>query len=1107
MAQDKKPPRKTSARKKVKKKATKKVKGKPVPDSPQQKKPDNILTAPSSARPPRTKSGAHIERWTEILQEAGRARTINAPPRADQSEAAEAPDADRSEGGAEEANGEAEPEKLIGVIADTLDDDASIVIERASDWSSLQRGYESRVLTPTVLLVAMLESYRSASNNWGRTASVWSLAAERILAEQRRYEEWRASVMNAGFYPGMTIMGRGARAAASKIEREEGFDELLKTASRLCSSGFWTDEFGLDHLFAAMMTRSDLISRSILEQLDVATEDGVAAIVSGIAQSTDKKLWSAFFEEALEKTGPGKPHPTVPIAARFAADTPDADDLLDVEGEAKAFARYVAKQELDTPLAIGLFGDWGSGKSFFMHRMQRFVSELAGNGAPWCDHIVQVEFNAWHYIEGNLWASLVEHMLGALETWSKDENKEDQIEALFRQFESARQVERDSSEKLESAKRARNDAEGELDEARAALEERIKKRGQLNARTLWTLIDRTFAGKLANDNALASKLRDAGVTLGLPGLEKSARDLGGVIRQAGATRSRVRLLLGSLVSRKRSAVQWAIIVATVALAPFAVGAAWTWLSVNSGWPARIGAGIAELSALVSVVVAWAGRGLATASSALGELEGASTLLESVVKEETATRDKELAEAEASVATASERVAKAEARLSGARAAVDEAKRALEAETPRSRLTRFLKKRLDNGDYARHLGVVSMIRKDFELLSSIMTNRDWSAENRRRLVEAGVDAANLRTFDRIVLYIDDLDRCPAEKVVEVLQAVHLLLAFPLFVVVVGVDARWVSRSLIQHYPYLLNENVVGDVAEGNDDVPPTSRDAELIASSHDYLEKIFQVPYWVKPMDAESSVKFLEGLARQSNNMQADGKKAEDEATVGSGDVGELRPAGDAEIEESVADRDAPADNLPAGPPAAVTPAENVDQEFDDDTGDSEQEAPADITVPMLAELPLTEFEIKFMSTLAPSVGRSPRRSKRFFNVYQLIRAGLAAGERERFVGGRGQGVDYRIVMILLAIVTGSPILAPRFFRVLVGEAGAVKKLADLQKYCGDDKAFAESGEWLRFSTVLSVLNDVGNQQETLERLRYWTRRTMRFSFTAQPIAEGRAGDR
>ena len=51
-----------------------------------------------------------------------------------------------------------------------------------------------------------------------------------------------------------------------------------------------------------------------------------------------------------------------------------------------------------------------------------------------------------------------------------------------------------------------------------------------------------------------------------------------------------------------------------------------------------------------------------------------------------------------------------------------------------------------------------------------------------------DAENDETsFERVVLCVDDLDRCPPEKVVDVLQAMHLLLYFPLFVVV-AVDSR-------------------------------------------------------------------------------------------------------------------------------------------------------------------------------------------------------------------------------------------------------------------------------------------------------------------------------
>jgi hypothetical protein len=56
----------------------------------------------------------------------------------------------------------------------------------------------------------------------------------------------------------------------------------------------------------------------------------------------------------------------------------------------------------------------------------------------------------------------------------------------------------------------------------------------------------------------------------------------------------------------------------------------------------------------------------------------------------------------------------------------------------------------------------------------------------------------RAIDRIILYIDDLDRCKPEDVVRVLQRVHMLLAFELFVVVVAVVARWVEEALTQSY---------------------------------------------------------------------------------------------------------------------------------------------------------------------------------------------------------------------------------------------------------------------------------------------------------------------
>ena len=64
-------------------------------------------------------------------------------------------------------------------------------------------------------------------------------------------------------------------------------------------------------------------------------------------------------------------------------------------------------------------------------------------------------------------------------------------------------------------------------------------------------------------------------------------------------------------------------------------------------------------------------------------------------------------------------------------------------------------------------MITTIRRDFEKLEELLG--DWRTDGEKAV-------------DRIILDIDDLDRCPPECVVNVLQAIKL------FIVVVGVDAR-------------------------------------------------------------------------------------------------------------------------------------------------------------------------------------------------------------------------------------------------------------------------------------------------------------------------------
>ena len=118
-------------------------------------------------------------------------------------------------------------------------------------------------------------------------------------------------------------------------------------------------------------------------------------------------------------------------------------------------------------------------------------------------------------------------------------------------------------------------------------------------------------------------------------------------------------------------------------------------------------------------------------------------------------------------------------------------------------------------------------------------------------------------DRILVVIDDLDRCEPDKAVEVLQAINLLLTFESFIVCLGIDARVITRAIERHYEDLL---------------------AESGASGYEYLEKIVQIPFRIPDPSDDDVMRFL---LKQLGDPKPDGRPperddAEREAVSGPG---------------------------------------------------------------------------------------------------------------------------------------------------------------------------------------------------------------------------------
>ena len=247
----------------------------------------------------------------------------------------------------------------------------------------------------------------------------------------------------------------------------------------------------------------------------------------------------------------------------------------------------------------------------------------------------------------------------------------------------------------------------------------------------------------------------------------------------------------------------------------------------------------------------------------------------------------------------------------------------------------------DANYGREDDAMRVIREDLDLL-----DRQLSSEH-----------------SRVLIVVDDLDRCEPEKAIEVLQAINLMLDRDNFIVALGIDARVVTAAVEKHY---------------KDSLGPAG------ITGYEYLDKIVQIPFRIPDPTPDDVRDFLkEQLEAKGQQARADVNSRAARQSVG----GVRHPSNPAGRGDGAVDSDSiPAGNADVANTAAASPSASTALVTD---------APSSDTAP----LTFSTAELRAFQSVADYLRPNPRHLKRLVNVYALVRA-LAASRNEPLIAGQ-----------------------------------------------------------------------------------------------------------
>ncbi len=647
--------------------------------------------------------------------------------------------------------------------------------------------------------------------------------------------------------------------------------------------------------------------------------------------------------------------------AKLKSDSINDKDHFNFDPDITAFAKVIASTSFTPPLAIALFGKWGMGKSFFMNSLMEKIKTYSKSQELieepiYCKGISHIHFNAWSYMDSNLWASLVSKIFEGLNEYIGNDDATDEEKNIIKEELSGQlEIIKEQRVILELNKKENETRIVTLNEQKSKKEEDLKvKLNDLKRKSITNVVK-----EVSSEFQIAKKLKNAfekgvdknlvkSINENIPEQYKQDPDL--LLKELRSKR----VFILQLLNKKNFWILIGIITFVIILSwiiPIIIVKSSPAITRTSTIISQVLITIFAIVTPIWNVISSYYKKLQPVISKIWEIK---LNYDQKVAIALMEYNNDLDSTEREIKQLSNEIELLDELIFESNNENDAIEFKLKNNLSTLALHSFIEKRVVSADYQQHLGIVSTIRKDFKILSDLF-------------LESKSEHQLDKPLERIVLYIDDLDRCPEDQVIQVLEAVNLLMAFPLFVVVVGVDPRWVNNALLKKYHLQFGE---------------CSTEGYERINASDYLEKIFQVPFHLKQAEDSDVKNMLKKLTENS-------VKKEFESQDSDFDIKEMDTA--------------QLDTFQLGDEQLTMGGSTEDHQF----------IINDEPIQIDTYLSLRPEEIELMLDFSKIIGNNPRAIKRFVNTYQIVRAheGLS-------IDSSKEQKEYLAIMFLLAFSLG-----------------------------------------------------------------------------------------